>query len=67
MKQFRIKLKGFRKDRRGASLVEYSLVLGLVAIASVALISSVGTSVNTIWTKTDTQMKCAADSTTCPD
>ena len=60
MKLFNIDLKGFCKDERGASLVEYSLMLGLVAMASVALISGVGDSVNTIWTNTDTQMEAAA-------
>jgi Flp pilus assembly pilin Flp len=61
MKSVKMNLKGLRKDKRGASLVEYSLLLGLVALAAVGLISSVGGSVNQIWTATDTQMSTAAD------
>jgi pilus assembly protein Flp/PilA len=60
MTRFNMNLKGFRKDQRGASLVEYSLLLGLVAMAAILFISGVGTSVNTIWESTNTVMGTAA-------
>ena len=60
MTRFNMNLKGFCKDERGASLVEYSLLLGLVALAAVVFISGVGGSINTIWEATNTQMGTAA-------
>ena len=59
MKRIKI-LKNVKRDRRGASLVEYSLLLGLVALAAVGLIQGVGGSINSIWTTTDSQMNNAA-------
>ena len=60
MTRFNMNLKGFCKDERGASLVEYSLLLGLVALAAVVFIVGVGGSINTIWDATNTQMGTAA-------
>jgi pilus assembly protein Flp/PilA len=50
----------FTNDVSGASLVEYSVLVGLITIGTVALITTVGTSVNTIWTNLDTNMATAA-------
>ena len=44
----------FKKDMEGASLVEYSLLIGLISAAVVLLIVSIGGKVNTSWTKLDT-------------
>ena len=60
MTRFNMNLKGFCRDERGASLVEYSLLLGLVAMAAIIFITGVGDSVNTIWNATDTTMGKAA-------
>ena len=49
-----INLKSCRKDKRGASLVEYSLLLGLVSLAAVLTIATVGGDVTTIWETTAT-------------
>jgi pilus assembly protein Flp/PilA len=50
----------FTKDLSGASLVEYSVLVGLITIGTVALITTVGESVTTIWTNLDTNMATAA-------
>lgn len=39
-------LTRFRQDRSGATAIEYSLVAALVAIAIIAGLSSLGTSLN---------------------
>lgn len=43
------RLKKFWADEKGASLVEYTLLIGLITIAVVALIVSVGTDINALW------------------
>jgi pilus assembly protein Flp/PilA len=50
----------FTNDVSGASLVEYSVLVGLITIGTVALITTVGESVTTIWTNLDTNMATAA-------
>ncbi|HLY20513.1 MAG TPA: Flp family type IVb pilin [Bryobacteraceae bacterium] len=50
------------RDEQGQDLIEYTLMLAFVALASAALFSSAGSSVNTIWTKTNTQLSTAAAS-----
>ena len=37
-------------DDSGAEMVEYALVLGLVAIAAIGAVTAVGTNANAIWT-----------------
>lgn len=46
MKNF---LTTFVKDEQGQDLIEYTLLLAFVALASAALFTSAGTSVKTIW------------------
>jgi len=48
------------QDKSGAALVEYSVLVGLITIATVALITTVGGSVTTIWTKLSSVMATAA-------
>lgn len=40
----------FGKNREGAALVEYSLLIGLITVGIVALITAVGIWVNGAWT-----------------
>jgi Flp pilus assembly pilin Flp len=49
-------------DEQGQDLIEYTLMLAFVALASAALFSSAGTSINQIWSKTNTQLNTAAAS-----
>jgi Flp pilus assembly pilin Flp len=52
----------FLKDERGQDLVEYTLLLAFVAIASAALFISAGGSINTIWTTANNTLSTAAAS-----
>jgi Flp pilus assembly pilin Flp len=49
-------------DEQGQDLIEYTLMLAFVALASAALFSTAGTSINVIWSKTNTQLSTAAAS-----
>ena len=48
------------RDEQGQDLIEYTLMLAFVALASAALFSSAGSSVNIIWSKTNSQLSTAA-------
>ncbi len=55
-------LKAFWQEEEGQDLVEYSLLLAFIALAAVALLSSAGSSVKTIWTGINSQLTSAAAS-----
>ena len=55
-------LKNFLKDERGQDLVEYTLLLAFVAIASAALFISAGGSIITIWITENETLATAAES-----
>jgi Flp pilus assembly pilin Flp len=59
MKNF---FRTFVKDEQGQDLIEYTLLLAFVALASAALFTSAGTSVSKIWTAASTQLGTAANS-----
>jgi pilus assembly protein Flp/PilA len=42
---------GFWRDTQGQDLVEYALAAGLVAVAAVAAMPALSTTVNTVFTK----------------
>jgi pilus assembly protein Flp/PilA len=42
-------LRRFVKDESGASLIEYSILIGLITVLVIALISGVGTWVQDQW------------------
>lgn len=44
-------LKAFWMDERGQDLVEYALAAGLVAVAAVAAMPALSTTVSTVFTK----------------
>ena len=48
-------------DETGQGLVEYALIVGLIALAAVAFIALSGTSVNTIWESISNRLGDAAD------
>jgi len=49
-------------DEQGQDLIEYTLMLAFVALASAALFSSAGSSINVIWSKANSQLSTAASS-----
>jgi Flp pilus assembly pilin Flp len=53
-------LKSFLRDDQGQDLIEYTLLLAFVALASAALFISAGASVNTIWTIANSRLNNAA-------
>ena len=50
----------FVKDEQGQDLIEYTLLMAFIALASAAIFSNVGTSVKTIWTSASTNLSTAA-------
>ncbi|MGC8794597.1 MAG: Flp family type IVb pilin [Bryobacteraceae bacterium] len=55
-------LKNFLKDERGQDLVEYTLLLAFVALASAALFIGAGGSVSKIWNVANSRLGEAAAS-----
>ncbi len=53
-------MKNFLRDEQGQDLIEYTLLLAFVALASAALFISAGGSVKTIWTTASQQLSSAA-------
>jgi Flp pilus assembly pilin Flp len=51
-------------DERGQDLIEYTLLLAFVALASAALFIGAGGRVSTIWTAANNQLSKAAASAT---
>ena len=48
------------REEQGQDLIEYTLMLAFVALASAALFASAGSSINQIWSKTNSQLSTAA-------
>ena len=44
------------RDEQGGEVLEYALIAGLIVVAAIAVISSVGTKVLARWTSTDSAM-----------
>ena len=55
-------IRRFWKEEDGQDMVEYSLLLGFIALAGIALISSAGTNIKNIWTNISTNLASAASS-----
>jgi Flp pilus assembly pilin Flp len=55
-------IEHFLSDESGQDLVEYTLILAFVALAAAALLTTMGTSITSIWTSADTQLSGAAAS-----
>jgi Flp pilus assembly pilin Flp len=49
-------------EERGQDLIEYTLMLAFVALASAALFESAGHSINIVWSKAGSQLSAAAGS-----
>jgi Flp pilus assembly pilin Flp len=53
-------LKNFWQEESGQDLIEYTLLMAFVALASAALFISAGNSVSTIWGTASTNLATAA-------
>lgn len=53
-------MKKFWQEESGQDLIEYTLLLAFVALASASLFLSAGGSVNTIWQSASTQLSNAS-------
>ena len=42
-------LKNFLKDEEGASMVEYGLLVGLIALVAIGAVTTLGSSVSTLF------------------
>jgi pilus assembly protein Flp/PilA len=42
-------LKHFRKDEEGAALVEYGMLVGLIAVVCIVAVTALGTEVSTVF------------------
>jgi Flp pilus assembly pilin Flp len=49
-------IMNFVKDEQGQDLIEYTLLLAFVALASAAVFIGAGNSINGIWTTTSTKL-----------
>jgi Flp pilus assembly pilin Flp len=52
--------KNFLKEESGQDLVEYTLLLAFVALASAALFLQAGSSINGIWTNANLKLSAAS-------
>jgi Flp pilus assembly pilin Flp len=52
-------LRKFWDDEQGQDLIEYTLLMAFVALASAALFMGAGGSIKGIWTSTNTQLSNA--------
>jgi len=50
----------FVKDEQGQDLIEYTLLMAFIALASAAIFIGAGTSVSKIWNTASTQLSAAA-------
>ncbi|MGA2738064.1 MAG: Flp family type IVb pilin [Bryobacteraceae bacterium] len=55
-------IKEFWQDQQGQDLIEYTLLMAFVALASAALFISSGASISAIWSDTNSQLGAAAAS-----
>ena len=54
----------FVKEEQGQDLIEYTLLMAFIALASAAIFTQAGTSVNSIWHSASTQLSTAASAAT---
>jgi Flp pilus assembly pilin Flp len=52
-------LRNFCKEEQGQDLIEYTLLMAFVALASAALFLGAGSSIKGIWTSMNTQLSSA--------
>ena len=52
-------IQTFKGDRRGISLIEYALLAGLVALASVTILTAMGTSMSNLFSTINSKLTSA--------
>ena len=55
-------MRNFLRDEQGQDLIEYTLLLAFVALASAGIFITAGGSVKGIWGKADSQLSTASGS-----
>jgi Flp pilus assembly pilin Flp len=60
MHSFREYMKRFCREEKGQDLIEYTLLIAFVALASAALFLGTQGSISGIWTSTNTNLENAA-------
>jgi len=55
-------LVNFVKDEQGQDLIEYTLLMAFIALASAAVFTNAGKSISSIWQSASTQLSNAATS-----
>ena len=53
-------LRQLIRDNAGQDLIEYALLAGFIALASVVMITNIGTGVNTVYTAVNTEVAVAS-------
>ena len=53
------KLINFFKDEEGATMVEYALMLALIAIVCIVAVTAIGTSARGVFTSAQTELETA--------
>jgi pilus assembly protein Flp/PilA len=61
MKTYMQKAMTFIQDEEGASAVEYALLVGLIAVALVATITALGTSIGGLFGRASTALDAAGN------
>jgi pilus assembly protein Flp/PilA len=56
LNQLKSHVSHFKKDEDGAALIEYTVLLGILLIAVIAIIGAVGTWISHEWTALNTQL-----------
>jgi pilus assembly protein Flp/PilA len=59
MRKYLNSLTKFKNDEDGAALIEYTVLLGILVIAVVAIIGAVGTWVNSQWSTLNTSIQAS--------
>jgi len=54
-------LHRFLKEEAGVTAIEYGLIAGLIAVAIITSVTSIGTSITALFTKIATQLQQAAN------
>ncbi len=53
-------IQNFVRDEQGQDLIEYTLLMAFIALASAAIFIGAGTSVSKIWSSASVQLSTAA-------
>ncbi|WP_085900337.1 Flp family type IVb pilin [Kiloniella majae] len=59
-------VKTFLTDESGATAIEYGLIAALVSVAAIGTLTTLGTSLDTIFGVANTSLKKAADAAKTP-